>query len=379
MAKINLVAPTINVNDDKITLGAVLKINTDQVTKGDVICSFETSKATEDFISNYDGFLVLTKKTGDEIPVGSVFGYICDTLEEAQAVVNELDSKKTAIPEGFKASKKAIEYAKNIGFDITLIKKDGLVKVEDIDSYLSSSKSTKRESSVVTIKENAEFNGNDIVIVGGGGLALMVIDAIEATCAFNVIGILDDYATPSSIVHGYEILGGIREMLPKLHQQGLRLAVNAVSGMTSSTSDSFFFARAEIANLIKKEGYIIPNIIHPSAIIERGVKMGEGNIILSGANIGSKAVIGNHCYINTNTMISHECVIGNFAKIAPGAILAGRITLGENTLIGMGATIYMNLKIGKNVIIYNGVNVFQDVSDNKVISNINASFTPSRV
>lgn len=368
MAKNSLVAPTINVNDDKITLGVLLKNNTDKVTNGEIICSFETSKATEDFKVDSDGYIVFTRKTGDEIPVGSVFGYICDSSDEAQLVLNEIESKAATVPEGFRASKKALEYAKNIGFDITLIKKEGLVKVEDIDNFISTKKTTKTESTVDVAKADSGFKGNDIVIVGGGGLALMVIDTIEATCAYNVIGILDDYAKPDSIVHGYRILGGIREMLPMLYKQGLRLAVNAVSGMTSSTSDSFYFARAEIANLIKKEGYIIPNIIHPSAIIEHGVKMGEGNIILSGANVGSKAVIGNHCYINTNTMISHECVIGDYAKIAPGAILAGRIKLGEHTLVGMGVTIYMNLKIGKNVIIYNGINVFQDVADNKVVN-----------
>ena len=38
----------------------------------------------------------------------------------------------------FKASKKAIAYAASIGFDLSLIKKDGLIKTEDIDNYLAS-------------------------------------------------------------------------------------------------------------------------------------------------------------------------------------------------------------------------------------------------
>ena len=96
--------------------------------------------------------------------------------------------------------------------------------------------------------------------------------------------------------------------------------------------------------------------------------MGDGNIVLAGANIGSKVVIEDDCYINTNSMVSHECHIGRGVRIAPGAILAGRIKVGENSLIGMGVTIYMNAKVGKNSIVYNGVNVYKSVPNNKIIT-----------
>ncbi len=221
---------------------------------------------------------------------------------------------------------------------------------------------------MMSLDTNRRYRGNDVVLVGGGGLALMLIDAINSVREYNIIGILDDYADQGTLVYGYPVLGKIEEQLPKLYEDGLRLAVNAISGMASSQDDPIFSARVLIADKIRSYGFIIPNVIHNRAFIEPTVKLGDGNIVLAGANIGSKAIIEDDCYINTNTMISHECHIGRGVKVAPGAILAGRIKVGENTLIGMGVTVYMGAKIGKNAIIFNGVDVFKSVANNKTLT-----------
>ena len=105
--------------------------------------------------------------------------------------------------------------------------------------------------------------------------------------------------------------------------------------MASRIDDPLFVARHTMAEKLKALGFMLPNVIHARAIIEPSCTIGEGNVILAGANIGSKTVIGNNCYINTKTMISHECVIDDGVRVAPGAILAGRIYVGKNTLIGI--------------------------------------------
>ena len=196
----------------------------------------------------------------------------------------------------------------------------------------------------------------------------MLIDAINSVREYNIVGILDDFAVQGSSVYGYTVLGKINDELPKLYDDGLRLAVNAIGGMANSQEDPLFTARVVVADKIRSYGFIIPNIIHPRAIVEPTAKMGDGNIVLAGANIGSKAIIEDDCYINTNSMVSHECHIGRGVRIAPGAILAGRIKVGENSLIGMGVTIYMNAKVGKNSIVYNGVNVYKSVPNNKILT-----------
>lgn len=364
----NFVIPTINVNDDRVTIGAIKKDNLSYVKEGDLLCSFETSKANEEYKAEIPGYLVWHTKAFDTVKVGSLFCTIYEAEEDAKTAIE--DKKSTSTKEiTVKASKKAIEYAASLGFDINLIQKDGLVKTADIDEYIASHGNEATDKIEAPVKSTG-YKSNDVVLVGGGGLALMIIDAINASRYYNILGIVDDYAKKGDFVYGYEVLGNIKDTLSDLYTKGLRLVINCIGGMASNIDDPLFTARQRVAEELRSMGFLLPNVIHPRAILEPTCKLGEGNVILAGANIGSKAIIGDNCYINTNTMISHECVLGNGVRIAPGAILAGRITVGDNTLVGMGSTVYMNVKIGKNVIIYNGVNVFSNVADEKVVTDI---------
>lgn len=359
----NYVVPTINVNDDSVTIGTIHKLNLEQVEIGDLLCCLETSKANEDFISDVSGFIVWHVKEYDVVKIGVQFCSIYENeMDAREAIANKENASTKEVT--VKASKKAIEYAASIGFDINQIRKEGIIKTSDIDEFIAAMSGKTSDLK----KTNETFKSNDVVLVGAGGLALMVIDAINSTKNYNIIGLVDDFAKRGDVVYGYEVLGAIEETLPMLYSKGLRLAVNCIGGMASRVEDSLFVARQSMAIKLKTMGFLLPNVIHNRAIIEPTCTIGEGNIILAGANIGSKAVIGDNCYINTNTMISHECVIDDGVRVSPGAILAGRIHVGENTLIGMSSTVYMGIKIGKNVIIYNGVDVFSNISDGKVVS-----------
>lgn len=363
----DLIIPTINVNDVKVTIGSIQKLNLEYINAGEVLYCVETSKATEEFKPDFSGYVVLYVKNGDEVKVGDSAGIIYESLEDARAKNEELLATLKSLNPNIKASKKAIAYAKEVGFDLSLIHKDGLIKVEDIDNYLSTSNQTNQIQEKSKEVKNVGYKSNDVVLVGGGGLCLMLIDAIKAYPQYNIIGIVDDYAEIGSLVYGYPVFGAIKDTLPKLYKRGLRLAVNAIGAMVNSQNDALFTARVDMAKKIKEYGFLLPNIIHPKAIVESNCRLGEGNVILAGANIGSNSIIGDNCYINTNSMVSHECVIEDGVRIAPGAVLAGRIHVGKNTLVGMAATIYMNIKIGNNVIIYNGANITTNINDNEII------------
>ena len=138
----NLIIPTIDVNDDKVTIGNIQKKNLDYVEAGELLYDVETSKATEGFYPDFSGYVVLFVEDGDEIPIGDSAGFIFKDRCDAEACLNEFLAKKAAkakeVP--IKASKKAIAYAESIGFDLSLIKKEGLIKTEDIDNYLADNK-----------------------------------------------------------------------------------------------------------------------------------------------------------------------------------------------------------------------------------------------
>lgn len=134
----DLVIPRINVNDDKVTISDIRKENLEFIEKGEVLYNVETSKATEEYRPDFSGYVVLYVEDLDEVEVGKSAGMIFKDLEMAKKKNQEVIEAKEKAKKlsSVKASKKALDYAESIGFDITLIKKDGVIKTEDIDNYI---------------------------------------------------------------------------------------------------------------------------------------------------------------------------------------------------------------------------------------------------
>ena len=124
--------------------------------------------------------------------------------------------------------------------------------------------------------------------------------------------------------------------------------------------------RKNIAEDLEKKGIIFETAIHPSAIIAKDVKIGEGSVVFHGAIIQSGAVIGKHCIINSGAIIEHDCKIGDYAHISPGATLCGMVTVGEGTWIGASSVVIQCLKIGKWSVIGAGSVVIRNLGDNVV-------------
>jgi len=113
----------------------------------------------------------------------------------------------------------------------------------------------------------------------------------------------------------------------------------------------------------KLAGVLFGKAIHPKAIIDQTVRIGEGSVVMGGAVINSSVKIGKHCIINTAASVDHDCVIDDFVHISPHATLSGNIQVGEGTHIGSGAVVIPGIKIGKWATIGAGAVIIRDVPD----------------
>lgn len=138
----DLVIPTINVNDTSVTISDIQKEQLEYIEEGEMLYSTETSKATEDYIVDFSGFVVLFVGDMDEVEVGKSAGMIFELKEDAEACLAEFNAAKEKEKKlaSVNASKKAIAYAEEKGIDITLIKKDGIIKTQDIDEWIANHK-----------------------------------------------------------------------------------------------------------------------------------------------------------------------------------------------------------------------------------------------
>lgn len=138
----DLVIPTLDVNDTKVTISDIQKEQLEFIEKGEKLYCTETSKATEDYHVDFAGYVVLYVEDMDEIEMGKSAGVIFELKEDAETCLAEVNAAKEKAKKSasVNASKKALAYAEQIGFDITLIKKDGIIKTEDIDNYINEHK-----------------------------------------------------------------------------------------------------------------------------------------------------------------------------------------------------------------------------------------------
>ena len=135
----DLIIPTMNVNDTKVTISDIRKKNLEFIEEDEALYCVETSKAAEDFYPKYAGYVVLFVEDLDEVEVGKSAGMIFKNLDDAKAKLAEVEEAKQKAKKlaSVNASKKAIAYAEVKGVDITLIKKDGIIKTQDIDEWIA--------------------------------------------------------------------------------------------------------------------------------------------------------------------------------------------------------------------------------------------------
>ena len=81
--------------------------------------------------------------------------------------------------------------------------------------------------------------------------------------------------------------------------------------------------------------------IHPTAIIEEGVEIGQGTAIWDNVHIRRSTRIGEQCIIGEKTHIAYDVHIGNRVKINAFVYICNAVTIEDGAMISAG-TIFTN-------------------------------------
>lgn len=384
---VRVIVPQDNVSDDRYLLLSWNVADGETIADGDVLGEFETSKSVFELPAESAGTFYALAAEGVEVAVGDLVAIIAateltdDHLAALRTTCRLSDdprpssaappgSQPTATPDsrgdGVRFSKAAEELIAARGVDKSRFTEPGLVRRADVERFLASAVDAPAPAprSLVETQavETRQVSGSSIVLVGAGGHARMLLDLLDELRCFRVVGLLDGGVATGHLVHGHRVLGpDTPEELAKLHAQGVRLAVNAVGGVTRGP------ARPAVWQRIRAAGFGLPTLVHRGAIVDRSAQLGEGAQILAGSYVGAGTTIGDDCIVNSGSVVSHDCVVADHAHIAPGAVLAGGVTVGANALVGMGATVYLGVTIGARAIVTNGVDVFSDTPDDAIV------------
>ena len=141
-------------------------------------------------------------------------------------------------------------------------------------------------------------------------------------------------------------------------------------------------------------------MIHETAIVEKGVQLGEGTHIWhfahirKGVKIGKNGNIGKDVYIDTNVVIGDNCKIQNFASLYHGLTIGNDVFIGphvcftndlypraaiwneerlvktvvkDGASIGANSTVVAGVTIGRYAMVGAGSVVTKDIPDNALV------------
>lgn len=191
-----------------------------------------------------------------------------------------------------------------------------------------------------------------VIVVGGGGHAKVLIDTISRT-GTRLLGYVD--SKPGGKLAGADHLGNDEYILRQSPTE-----IRLINGVGVSKTCQ---ARRGIYERFSAKGFEFQTVIHPSAIIACGVKIGPGAQLMAGAVIQPDVSIGADAIVNTNASVDHDCFVGHHVHIAPGAVLSGNVTIGDCVFIGAGAVVIQGRSVGAGAIVAAGAVIIRDVPE----------------
>ncbi len=185
----------------------------------------------------------------------------------------------------------------------------------------------------------------NIILYGAGGHCISLINLIESTKKFKIIGIIGKKKELNKKILNYKI---------KYTDNDLNLLRKKCKFLALSIT--YYLNLKKRDQLVKKLSnlFILPNIVSRHAKISKHIKIGTGNQIFDDVIINAGSNIGDNCILNHKSLIEHNVLIKNNAHISTGCIINGNCIIEDNSFIGSGSILKQNIEVKKNEFIKMG-------------------------
>ena len=200
-----------------------------------------------------------------------------------------------------------------------------------------------------------------IVVLGSGGhgreLADIVRDVQAHDAEVSLLGVVDD-ACPD---------------LGVLARSGIRFLGDS-SALEDRACELFIGVGAPAIRSQIAESFADPfgPLIHPTAIVGSGSRIGRGSVLAQRSIVTTNVVIGRHTHVNLAASISHDCSLGDFVTICPGVQITGSVDIGDRVFIGAGATVLPGVRICDDAVVGAGAVVTRDVRRAQTVAGVPA-------
>lgn len=158
-----------------------------------------------------------------------------------------------------------------------------------------------------------------ILIIGAGGHGKVVKEVAEA-CGYKKVDFLDDNSS--------DAIGKIQE---------LNLYLNEYENVIVGIGNNLF--RNEMLDRLKKAGYQIPVLIHPTAYVSPSAIVSEGTVIEPLAIVNANSQVCKGCIISVGAIVDHDVVLEECVHVNAGAIVKAGARVVQNRKLEAGEVV----------------------------------------
>ncbi len=170
---------------------------------------------------------------------------------------------------------------------------------------------------------------NDCLSVIGAGGHGMVVIATALAAGFDVKRVFDDDGTTwGKMILGVPVEGPIEAVVETGGKVVLGIGDNEIRKSLSDFPVDWV------------------EVVHPSSVVDRSVRLGAGAVVFAGSVIQPNSIIGEHSIVNTGATVDHDCILEPFVHVAPGVSLSGGVHLEEGAFMGVGSCAMPGVRVG---------------------------------
>jgi len=146
--------PADNVNDEKSTIVKLFFNSGDKVKQGDLIYSFETTKALIDVETEFGGFIQYFVSENEEINIGSL---VCEISKTRKKILVKTKNQVTEKQKKVKPTKKALILAQKYGLKIEALGLEGIIKEKDVIPFIDNKSQIEQVDRCLILNKQNKF------------------------------------------------------------------------------------------------------------------------------------------------------------------------------------------------------------------------------
>lgn len=104
--------------------------------------------------------------------------------------------------------------------------------------------------------------------------------------------------------------------------------------------------KQRVVEQVRSAGARFVSVIHPTALVGRGVTLGEGCVLCPGVILTTDIRVGDFVTFNCCSSVGHDAVIGSWSTLNGRCDITGAVRLGEGVFVGSHATVIPQCDIG---------------------------------